>query len=104
MRVEIIGSCDYSSKSFPELPFRPQLKEKQCSLREYGRRRKLLEKNHYAHNFPYRVTEDLTRMRNDIALDGSFLHEGDELVVIDGQVIVTSSSAFVVKKSVVIFF
>ena len=43
-------------------------------------------------------------MRNDIALDGSFLHEGDELVVIDGQVIVTSSSAFVVKKSVVIFF
>ena len=65
--------------------------------------RKLLEK-HYAHYLPFRVTEDLTRMHNDIALDGSFLHEGDEFVVIDGHVIVTSSSTFVVKKSVVIFF
>ena len=61
-------------------------------------------KKHYAHYLPYRVTEDLTRMRNDIALDGSFLHEVDEFVVMDDQVIVTSSSTFVVKKSVVIFF
>ena len=61
-------------------------------------------KKHYAHYLPYRVTENLNRMRNDIPLDGSFLHEGDEFVVIDDQAIVTSSSTFVVKKSVVIFF
>ena len=101
--MEIIGSCDYSSRSFPELPFRPQLKENNALCENMGLGENCLKK-HYAHYLPYRVTEDLTCMCNDIALDGSFLHEGDELVVIDDQFIVTSSSTFVVKKTVVIFF
>lgn len=40
-------------------------------------------KKHYSHFLPRLATEDLTRMRSDIGLDGRFLHEGDDFAVMD---------------------
>jgi len=40
-------------------------------------------KKHYSHFLPRLATEDLTRMRNDIGLDGRFLLEGDDFAVMD---------------------
>lgn len=40
-------------------------------------------KKHYSHYLPRLATEDLTRMRNDIGLDGRFLHEGEDFAVMD---------------------
>ena len=43
-------------------------------------------KVHYSHYLPRLATEDLTRMRNDIGLDGRFLREGDDFAVMDDEV------------------
>ena len=40
-------------------------------------------KKHYSHYLPRLATKDLTRMRNDIGLDGRFLHEGEDFAVMD---------------------
>lgn len=40
-------------------------------------------KKHYSHYLPRLATEDLTRMRSDIGLDGRFLHEGEDFAVMD---------------------
>ncbi len=42
-------------------------------------------KDHYSHYMPRLATEDLTRMRNDIGLDGRFLREGDDFAVMDNE-------------------
>ena len=55
-------------------------------------------KIHYSHYLTRLATEGLTRMRNDIGLDGRFLREGDDFAVMDDEVTVTSSSTFLAKN------
>jgi hypothetical protein len=45
-------------------------------------------KVHCSHYLPRLATEDLTRMRNDIGLNGRFLREGDDFAVMDDEVTV----------------